>query len=157
MKRNRGFTLIELMVSIAIIAVIAAIAIPGLISAKKSSNLAAAYGNLKSFATAMATYIEKRDDQTYPENLSNVEEYYSHIATKAGYKYFYFSDTKRFVYYAYPEGTGNGSKIVFVDESSRIYESDIKDDNDLIQPTVNLYIDSANRIEDPKMIWTLKS
>jgi len=49
-NRNKGFTLIELMIVIAIIAIIAAIAIPNLIQARKHGNEASAIGALKTIA-----------------------------------------------------------------------------------------------------------
>ena len=56
--KKRGSTLIELMIVIAIIAIIAAIAIPNLIQARKHGNETAAIGALKTISTSEAIYRE---------------------------------------------------------------------------------------------------
>jgi type IV pilus assembly protein PilA len=63
MKKNGGFTLIELMIVIAIIAIIAAIAIPNLIEARKGSNEAAAIGALRTITTAESLFREGDKDK----------------------------------------------------------------------------------------------
>ncbi|MBI5090972.1 MAG: prepilin-type N-terminal cleavage/methylation domain-containing protein [Candidatus Hydrogenedentes bacterium] len=52
MKKNTGFTLIELMIVVAIIAIIAAIAIPNLLRSRMSANEASAAGAMRTLSTA---------------------------------------------------------------------------------------------------------
>jgi prepilin-type N-terminal cleavage/methylation domain-containing protein len=53
-EREAGFTLIELMIVTAVIAIIAAIAVPNLLSARLSANEAAAIATLKNLSSAQA-------------------------------------------------------------------------------------------------------
>ena len=56
MKKNTGFTLIELMIVVAIIAIIAAIAIPNLLRSRMSANEASAAGAMRTISTAQVSY-----------------------------------------------------------------------------------------------------
>ncbi len=56
MRKNSGFTLVELMIVVAIIAIIAAIAIPNLLRSRMSANEAGAAGALRTISTGEVGY-----------------------------------------------------------------------------------------------------
>ena len=58
-RRQKAFTLIELMIVVAIIAIIAAIAIPSLISSRIASYETGAAGTLRSLAAAQSTFVAR--------------------------------------------------------------------------------------------------
>lgn len=62
--RQRGFTLIEMMIVVAIIAILAAILIPNFTHARQQAATAACEANLKEIATALELYYT--DHQSYP-------------------------------------------------------------------------------------------
>jgi len=67
MRLNRkAFTLVEIMIVVAIIALLAAIAIPNLLRARLNANEAASIGNLKTMSTALESYRAAQTPPSYP-------------------------------------------------------------------------------------------
>jgi prepilin-type N-terminal cleavage/methylation domain-containing protein len=66
---NRGFSLIELLIVVAIILIIAAIAIPNMLRSRISANQAAAVSNLRTITTASVSYSLTYNNG-YPPSLS---------------------------------------------------------------------------------------
>ncbi len=70
--RQKGFSLIELLIVVAIILIIAAIAIPNLLRAKMAANESSAVASIRTINTAMITYQSSYPTVGFATSLSNL-------------------------------------------------------------------------------------
>src|SRR3989338_1952279 len=134
LRKMAGFTLVEIMIVVAIISLLAAIAIPNLLRARHNANEAASIVALRTISTACESFRSAQTPPTYPANLAAlsgaVPPYIdaglagatAAATARKGYFYTYARENaNQFTCTASPAVSGTtGTRIFFVDESGVI-------------------------------------
>ena len=146
-KSSKGFSLIELLIVVAIILIIAAIAIPNLLRSRIAANQASAVGSLRTLNTAEITYSSTYNTgftatMTYlapPTSTTNTNptstaagliDSVLALGSKSGYSFVYSAGTadatgriNTYGFTAVPISSSTGTNYYYTDESGVIRQN----------------------------------
>jgi prepilin-type N-terminal cleavage/methylation domain-containing protein len=126
MNRHKGFSLIELMIVVVVIAIIASVAISNMIRSKVAANEASAVSSIRSISTAQITYAATNGSGTYSPDLAtlmgaNLIDNAVGSGSKDGYNFVTAGVGNTFTANASPVNPGiTGDKGFFVDQTGVI-------------------------------------
>ena len=148
--RRRGFTLVELMTMLAIVAIIAAFAVPNLLKARMAmrANENSTVSNLRMLMSAQVTYMSRYGVYTDFAGLLSERLIDSSLATgkKSGYRFGALKTWSDFAYCfcAIPVNDGqSGDKEYCVTQAGTIYEADL-DSSGMTVEDVQWWVPSKN-------------
>jgi prepilin-type N-terminal cleavage/methylation domain-containing protein len=126
-NKDSGFSLLELLIVVAIILIIATIAIPSLLRSRQAANESAAVATTRTITTAEVTYLSSSGGNygtvaqlvsagLLDTGFSGVKNGYNYSVTSTGTDYTIFAapastNNGRFAYYSTPDGVVRYSTV----------------------------------------------